>query len=283
MIPDIVSVVKELRDKNVKEFVWPKHVSSCGGDGSIERVPGQAAWRCVYPNSLEQIKRKFHHFVSKKSFDIEDCGPKIIDLLLEENLISEYVDIFTLKRGDLLLLPRFAEKSVDNLLKSIEKSRKVTLSRLLVGLSIPQVGEETAIDLSKYFKSIDKLRNAKFEELEVLSGVGPIIARSIVDFFKNKDNMKVVSNLLKEVQIQKEKENNSNIFQGKKFVVTGTLPNLSRDEAKNLVRQNGGIVSESVSKETDYLVCGENPGSKLDKAQELGTKILNESEFLKLL
>ncbi|KND52124.1 MAG: DNA ligase, NAD-dependent, partial [Parcubacteria bacterium C7867-003] len=283
VIPDIVSVVKELRGRNVKEFVWPTKVDVCGGDGSIERIPGQAAWRCVDRNSLDQIKRKFHHFVSKKSFDIEDCGPKIIDLLLEQNLISEYADIFTLKRGDLLTLPRFAEKSVDNLLSSIEKSRSVTLPRLLVGLSIPQVGEETAIDLSKHFKTIDKLRNAEFQELEVLSGVGPIIARSVVDFFKSKENKKILDNLLSQVKIKKDKEKSSNIFSGKSFVVTGTLSSLSRDEVKSLIRQNGGEVRESVSKDTSFLVCGENPGSKYDKAKDLGVKVLNEKEFLAFL
>ena len=283
VIPDIVSVVKELRGKNVKEFKWPTHVSVCGGDGSIERIPGQAAWRCVDPNSLDQTKRKFHHFVSKKAFDIVDCGPKITDLLLDENLISDYSDIFTLKRGDLLTLPRFAEKSVDNLLSSIDKSKNVTLARLLVGISIPQVGEETAIDLGKHFKTIEKLREAKFSELEVLDGVGGVIAKSIVDFFASKQNKKMLDNLLKVVNIQKEKQNDSNIFKGKKFVVTGTLEKFSRDEIKDLIRNNGGLVSESVSKETTYLVAGENAGSKYDKATELGVKILNEKQFLSLL
>ncbi len=283
VIPDIVSVVLELRPKKSVEYKWPTFVEGCGGDGRIERIPGQAAWRCVDKNSLEQTKRRFHHFVSKKSFDIEDCGPKIVDLLLDEGLVSEYADIFTLKKGDLLSLPRFAEKSVDNLLKSVEKSKNITLSRFLVGLSIPQVGEETAIDLSKYFKTIEKIKEAKYEELEVLPGVGPIIARSVVDFFKNKSNARIVNNLLKQVTLQKEEENKSNNLQGKSFVVTGTLSGLSRDEAKDMIRQNGGLVRESVSKETDYLVCGENPGSKLDKAVEYGVKVLNEKEFLALL
>ncbi len=283
VIPDIVSVVLELRPKNSKEYKWPNYVEGCGGDGRIERIPGQAAWRCVDKNSLEQIKRRFHHFVSKKSLDIEDCGPKIVDLLLDEGLITEYADIFTLKKGDLLSLPRFAEKSADNLLKSIEKSRSTTLSRFLVGLSIPQVGEETAIDLSKHFKTIEKLREVKYEDLEVLSGIGPIIARSVVDFFKNKSNIRIVNNLLKEVKLQKEKENKSNIFNGKSFVVTGTLSKVSRDETKEIIRQNGGVVRESVSRDTDYLVCGENPGSKFEKAKEFKVKILSESEFFALL
>lgn len=283
VIPDIVSVVKELRTNKIKPYVWPTHVDVCGGDGRIERVPGQAAWRCVDKNSIEQIKRQFHHFVSKKALDIEDCGPKIVDLLLDQNLISEYADIFTLKKGDLLALPRFAEKSVDNLLSSIEKSRKVSLARFLVGLSIPQVGEETAIDLSKHFKTIEKLRQASFSDLEVLPGVGGIIAKSVVDYFKSKHNKKVVDNLLKELVLEKEKNNTSTKLSGKKFVVTGTLETMSRDAIKDLIRQNGGDISESVSKDTTYLIAGENAGSKYDKAQKLGVAIINERQFLGLL
>ena len=283
VIPDIVSVVKELRNKKIKEFVWPAKVMQCGGDGSIERIPGQVAWRCVSRDSLEQIKRKFHHFVSKKSFDIEDMGPKVVDVLLEENLISEYADIFTLERGDLLALPRFAEKSVDNLLVAIDKAKGVTLARLVVGLSIPQVGEETALDLSRHFKTIENLRNASFEKIVVLLGVGPIIARSVVEFFNSKENKKVLDNLLTQIKIEKEKDKKSNKLNGKKFVVTGTLPKLSRDEVKNLIRENGGEVSESVSKETSFLVAGESAGSKYEKAETLGVPILNESEFLKML
>jgi DNA ligase (NAD+) len=283
VIPDIVSVVKELRGRNVKPFVWPSKVALCGGDGSIERIPGQAAWRCVDSNSSEQLKRKFHHFVSKKAFDIEDCGPKIVDLLLDQGLIGEYSDIFTLKRGDLLALPRFAEKSVVNLLESIEKSREVTLSRFLVGLSIPQVGEETAMDLSNHFKTIEKIREVKYEDLESLSGVGPIIARSVVQFFKDKTNKKIVDSLLKQVKIKTEKEALSSKLSGLRFVVTGTMEKYSRDEMKDLIRKNGGTVSESVSKDTTYLVAGDNAGSKYEKAEEYGVKILTEKEFLALL
>lgn len=279
VIPDIVSVVKELRTGKEKTFKWPTHVAVCGGDGRMERVPGQSAWRCVDKNSLELIKRKFYHFVSKKSFDITDLGPRVVDVLLEENLISEYADIFTLKRGDLLELPRFAEKSVDNLLGSIKKSSKVTLARLLVGLSIPQVGEETAYDLAKQFKTINKLQNATFPELEKLQGVGPIVAKSVIDFFKTKENKKILTNLLSQVTIEKEKSSGSNKLSGKKFVLTGTLPNISRDELKAKIKELGGEVSESVSKETDYLILGENPGSKFKKAQDLGIQIINEAQF----
>lgn len=282
VIPDIVSVVKELRTGKEKEYVWPTHVAVCGGDGSIERIPGQAAWRCVNKNSFEQQKRKFHHFVSKKAFDITDMGPKVADLLLQEGLISEYADIFTLKRGDLLALPRFAEKSVDNLLLSIKKSSKVRLSRFLVGLSIPQVGEETAIELADKFKTLEKLREVDFETLEKMEGIGPIIARSIVDFFKSKDNKKMIDNLVKEITFEKTESIGKGPLKGKTFVLTGTLESMSRDEAKEKIRSLGGSIGESVSKETSFLVAGENTGSKYKKAQDLGVKILSEKEFLSL-
>lgn len=286
VIPDIVSVVTDLRTGKEKKFAWPTHVPMCGGDGKIERIPGQAAWRCVNKNSFEQQKRKFYHFVSKKALDITDMGPKIVDVLLKESLISEYADIFTLKRGDLLSLPRFAEKSVDNLLTSIAKARNTTLPRLIIGLSIPQVGEETAYDLADHFKTIDALSAATFSELESLSGVGPVVAESIVNFFASKDNKKIIKNLLKYITIEKVKkaaEQKSTRLSGKTFVLTGTLTTMSRDEAKAKIRNAGGSPAESVSKETDYVVAGESAGSKYKKARELGVKILSEDEFLAML
>lgn len=286
VIPDIVSVVKELRTGKEKVFVWPKAVSDCGGDGLIERIPGQSAWRCVNNGSFAQIKRRFYHFVSKKCFNIEGCGPKIIDLLLEKNLISKFDDLFTLKRGDLLALPRFAEKSADNLLVSIEKSKKVSLARLLSSLSIPQVGEETANDLAERFGSLDKISTATYESLETINGVGSVVAKSVVGWFADKENLALISRLLKNISIENPPKGNiavTGMFSGKTFVLTGTLSSLSRDEAKEKIRRFGGNVSGSVSKNTAFVVAGENPGSKLDEAEKLGVKILNEEEFLKLL
>ena len=283
VIPDIVSVMKDLRTGKEKKFIWPKTISACGGDGSIERIPGQAAWRCVNKNSFAQQKRKFYHFASKQALNIVDLGPKIIDVLLSENLITEYADIFSLKAGDLLFLPRFAEKSVENLLDSIEQSKKTTLPRLIVGLSIPQVGEETAYDLAKHFGSIDSLVSARFEDLEKINGIGPIVAESVVTFFKSKENQKIVKNLLKFLVLEKETKKVSGRLSGKTFVLTGTLESMSRDEAKEKIRNLGGSISESVSKETDYLVAGENAGSKYKKAQELGVPILSEDEFVSMI
>ncbi len=284
VIPDIVSVVKELRTGAEKEFVFPTHVPQCGGDGRIERIPGQAAYRCVNKNSFEQQKRKFYHFVSKKAFDIVDMGPKVVDVLLENNLISEYVDIFTLKKGDLLELPRFAEKSVDNLLFSIQKSSHTTLPRFIIALSIPQVGEETAHDFAKHFKTFDSFRSATFSELEGIVGVGPIVAQSVVDFFGTKENKKIVNNLLNHIQIETEVNKKASlVFSGMTFVLTGTLATMSRDVAKDKIRERGGDVSGSVSKETKFVIAGESAGSKLVTAKKLGVKVLTEEEFLRML
>jgi DNA ligase (NAD+) len=290
VIPDIVSVVKELRSGKEKKFVWPKTVAVCGGEGLIERIPGQAAWRCVNKNSFDQQKRRFEHFVSKPALNIVDLGPKIIETFLRENLVSEYADIFTLERGDLLSLPRFAEKSVDNLLSAISAAKQTTLPRLLIGLSIPQVGEETAYDLAAHFETLERLRSAGYEKLETINGIGPVVARSIVDFFADKKNQKILDNLLKELRVAKynnvgkEKLNlgSNNIGTGTTFVLTGTLSSMSRDEAKQKIRAIGGKVSSSVSKETDFVVAGENPGSKFSDAKKLGVKIVSEQDFLKL-
>lgn len=286
VIPDIVSVVKELRDKDGKPFKWPTRIAACGGDGRIERIPGEAAWRCVVKDSLEQTKRKFYHFVSKKCFDIDGLGPKVIDLLFEHNLISTFDDIFTLKKGDLLALPRFAEKSVDNLLSSIKKARDVSLPRFLAALSIPQVGEETAFDIAKNFGSLKKIQKASFEEIETIYGVGPVVAQAVVDWFKVAANKKLIANLLKQVHIQDvvsgDPISGKGKLSGKTFVFTGTLPTLERTLAEEMVRNLGGSASGSVSKNTDYVVAGENAGSKLMKAEELGVKVISEAEFLKM-
>ncbi|MEK7610001.1 MAG: NAD-dependent DNA ligase LigA [Patescibacteria group bacterium] len=287
VIPDIVEVVRELRPKSSRPFKWPTRIPACGGDGKIERIPGESAWRCVAKDSFVQLKRKFYYFTSKKCFDIDGLGPKIIDVLFDNRLVSSFDDIFTLKKGDLLDLPRFAEKSVDNLLASIEKSKKATLPRFLSALSIPQVGEETAYDLAKHFGSLEKIADAKYEELESIFGVGPVVARAVFDWFRIANNKKLIRNLLKHVTIQKgslEAEQSGGLkLRGKTFVFTGTMPTLDRDTAQDMVRKLGGNVSSSVSVKTSFVVAGEEAGSKLDKARELGVKIIGEDEFLKLV
>lgn len=287
VIPDIVRVLTEMRSGREKKFVWPLHVPDCGGVGdNIERIPGEAAWRCRDKNSFVQKKRRLYYFVSKAAFNIDHLGPKVVDALISANLVAGYEDIFTLKKGDLLELPRFAEKSVDNLLEAIEKAREISLPRFIVSLSIPQVGEETAILLANEFQSLEKLREAKFEKLEEIDGIGPIVAQSIVGWFKNEENIKILTKLLKQVKIKKSSSKllaPSSKLSGKTFVLTGTLSRMTRDEAKEKIRALGGNVSSSVSKETDYVVAGENPGSKYDEALKLGVIVIDEMEFEKML
>jgi DNA ligase (NAD+) len=289
VIPDIVKVLIEMRTGKEKAYKFPTHVPECGGDGSIERIPGQAAWRCVFKDSSAQLRRKLYHFVSKHAFDINDCGPKVIDTLLDNNLIATASDIFTLEKGDLLALPRFGEKSVDNLLKGIEVAKHVTLPRFIFSLSISQVGEETAYDLAEKFGTIEKIRNATYEDLEAIDGVGEVVAQSIVDWFADKKNNKELERLLEAADVQKvdvskiEKTKSFGTLAGKTFVLTGTLETMSRDDAKALIKKNGGKVSSAVSKNTSYVVAGENPGSKYDEAEKLGVKILDEKRFVSLL
>ncbi len=267
VIPDIVSVVKEMRTGKEKIFKFPEFVDGCGGDGRIERVPGQAAYKCVILDSEELQKRKLYHFVSKKCFNIDGLGPKIIDALMDNGLIATFDDIFTLKKGDLLALPRFAEKSVDNLLETFEKGRNVTQARLIAALSIPQVGEETAIDIAKHIPDIEK---ASFEQLQSIYGVGDVVARSVVEWFAVKKNKDLYHRLLKQITITKEKTNS--LLAGKTFVLTGTI-SMPRDEAQARIRALGGDVSSSVSAKTSFVVAGENAGSKLDKAVELDVPV----------
>ena len=284
VIPEVVRVVKEMRTGREKIFKFPTHFPLCGGDGRIERIPGQAAYRCVAKNSYEQQRRKLEHFVSRRVFNIDGLGPKIINQLMEAKIISNFDDIFTTKKGDLETLERFGEKSIDNLLKAIEKSKSVTLARFIASLSIPQVGEETARDLARHFKTAEKFAEAGINELEVLNGVGPIVARSIVDWFADKENKKLFNRLLKQVNIAKEVvERQSGKLVDTSFVLTGALEKMSRDEARDKIRLLGGEVRESVSKNTDYVVAGAEPGEKLDKAKSLGIKVLDEKGFLELI
>ncbi|MDE2040941.1 MAG: NAD-dependent DNA ligase LigA [Patescibacteria group bacterium] len=282
VIPDIVSVVKELRPADSRPFTWPTHVPACGGDGAIERVPGEAAWRCVSKDSFEQVRRRFHYFTSKKCFDIDGLGPQILNQLIEAGLISTFDDIFTLKKGDLLNIERFAEKSADNLIQAIDASRTISLSRFLASLSIAHVGEETAYDIARHFGSIERIERAERQDFEAVRGVGPKVAQSIAGWFKLADNRKLVKNLLKHLTIEAEQLTANRPLEGRSFVFTGSLPTLERQAAEQLVRQSGGDVTSSVSRKTSYVVAGKDAGSKLDKARQLGVPIISEDELLKM-
>jgi len=287
VIPDIVKVLTELRTGKEKVYHFPKKVAECGGDGSIERIPGQAAYRCAFKNSFAVQRRKLYHFAGKHAFDIEGLGPKIVDKLLDHQLISGPQDIFTLKAGDLSQLEGFKEKSVNNLLDSIEKAKKVELARFIISLSIPQVGEETANDLASHFKLLEKIQEATLEDLQNINGIGDVVAESIYNWLRDPINKDLLKKLLKVVEIEKPMTAKGGAkaqrLVGKTFVLTGTLPTLERDRAKEMIRAQGGDVSSSVSVKTSYVVAGDSPGSKYDKAVELGVEILDEGQFLKLL
>lgn len=285
VIPQIVSVVKEMRDGKQKKFVWPKKVLGCGGDGSIERIPGQAAWRCVERNSLVLLKRKLHHFVSKKAFDIDGFGPKQVDLFLKEGLIQDAVDVFKIRKEDLLSLPRYAEKSANNLVEAIQKAKVVSLDRFLYALSIDHIGEESARLLAEHFNSLDKIIDANKEQLNHIEGVGEIIADSVYSWFKNENNKDLVNRLRKYISVEdvSKKEIKNNPFKNKTVVVTGTLSTYSREGIEEKLRLLGAKVTSSVSSKTDFVIAGDNPGSKIDKANELGVKVLSERDLKTML
>lgn len=284
VIPEIVSVLKELRTGREKVFHFPKKVLACGGDGSIERVPGESAWRCVARDSFEQIRRRFHHFVSKKALNVDGLGPQIVDVLMEKNLVGEYVDFFTLSEGDLTGLPGFKEKAIQNVLAGIRAASHTTLSRFLFALSIDGVGEETSRDLARHFGTLQRIRSATKEEIESVYGVGPTVAESLYAWLRDKKNVRALDALVSHVEIVEEVRMPARgALLGKTFVLTGTLPSLSRDEAAERIRDAGGAVSSSVSKKTDFVVAGEEAGSKLARAEELGVPILDEMGLLALL
>lgn len=282
IIPDIVNVVKDLRPKGAKDYVWPKKVAACGGDGSIERVPGTAAWRCVDRNSTELVKRRLRHFASRAAFDIEGLGNETAALLVDAGLVNTFDEIFTLTEGDLLELEGFAEVSAKKLLDAIQSRTQVTLSRLLYGLSIDHVGEETARLLSQHFKTLKKIRSASIAELSALKGVGTVLAGSVHDWLRDPVKSAILDRLLEHVTPVPDESPASGALAGKTFVLTGTL-SMPREEAEAKIRALGGSASGSVSKKTSYLVAGENAGSKLQKAHELGVQVLNEEEFARML
>ncbi len=288
IIPDIVRVIKELRPKDSKPFVWPKKIADCGGDGTIFRKSGEAAWRCKSKDSFVQNLRRLSYFASKKAANIEGLSDKIVEKLMDAGLVSHLADFYKLKKGDLLELEGFKEKSADNLLKAIEKSKEISLSKLLTGLSIPQVGEETAIVLARHFKNLQELMKAKEDELKQIEGIGEIVTSEIISYFKDEKNRKEIKDLLKYIHISNpeylQSEDMKDLpFRGKTFVLTGSLKSMTRDEAKELIRKLGARVAGSVSKKTDFVLAGENAGSKLKKAKELGIKILSEEEFKSML
>ena len=281
VIPEVVKVLPELRTGKEKEFKMPKNCPSCGQ--KLEKPADEVVWRCPNPNCFARQREYFYHFV--KVFDIIGLGPKIIDRLIDEGLVQDSTDLFKLKEGDLLPLERFAEKSAKNLIEAIQTKKKITLAKFIFALGIRQVGQETAQALSEHFGSIEKLKKASLEELEKIRDIGPVIAQSIHQWFQEKRNLEFLEKLKKVgVEIISEgRKGKSEKLKGKTFVFTGGLETMTRAEAKEKIRLLGGKTSESVSKKTDFVVVGKDPGSKLAKAKKLGVKILTEQEFLSFI
>ncbi|HCR52633.1 TPA: DNA ligase (NAD(+)) LigA [Candidatus Kaiserbacteria bacterium] len=279
IIPEIVSVVAELRPTGAKPWKFPTHSPLCGGDGSIERVPGEAAHRCKVAGSFEQQARRLIHFAGKSALDINGMGKETVKLLMEHKLVSNFDDIFELTKDELLELPKFEETKAANLMRGIEAARKVPLNRLLIGLGIEHVGGETAYLLATHFPTLSALASAREERLSNIAGIGPIIGKAVAAWFRNPSNRALLARLVKHLKISKVGAPKRGPLTGQTVVVTGTLSTLSREEAEARVREAGGKVASSVSAKTSFVVAGENPGSKLAKAQELKVPVFTEREF----
>ena len=285
VIPQVVSVVKSKRAGKPKKYHLPKTCPVCGSE--TVRHEGEAVTYCTGGLfCAAQRKQSLKHFASRRAMDIEGLGDKLVDQLVDEEYVHDPADLFALEKDQLIELERMADKSARNLIDALEKSRHTTLERFIYALGIHDVGEATARTLAHHFGSLPALRKASKEDLMAVPDVGPIVAESILTFFKQKHNKEVIDKLLKagleweDIEVKAAEELPLN---GKTFVLTGTLDSMSRDEAKAALQALGAKVTGNVSKKTDYVVVGADPGSKADKAESLGVEMLDEKAFLKLI
>ncbi len=282
VIPYVIGPVVDARTGKEKKFKPPTTCPTC--DQAVEHFEGEVAWYCVNAACPAQLVRNVEHFVSRGAMDIGGLGIKIVEQLIESGLVKDVADLFTLKKEALLKLDGFADKKAENLLNGLEQAKAQSLKRLLGALGIHGVGEVMAGDLSKVFSDLDALSKASADELQKIDGVGPNIAESIVDWFGRAANQKILKKL-KAAKVWPHaeiKEKKGGAFNDLTFVITGTLPAFSRDDAKAFIEDHGGKVTDSVSKKTSYLLLGVEPGSKFEKAKSLGVKIISEDELKKL-
>ncbi|MCE1255584.1 MAG: NAD-dependent DNA ligase LigA, partial [Anaerolineae bacterium] len=285
VIPYVIGPLPDARQGDEKVFAPPSVCPACGQP--VEHLTGEVAWFCVNAACPAQRVRNLEHFVSRGAMDIVGLGIKIVEQLVESGLVTDVADLYSLRREALLTLEGFAEKKADNLLNAIQASRSQPLSRLLTALGIRGVGEVMAADLAKKYQGIEELSRATAEELQQIENVGPNTATAIIDWFSRPANRQVLQKLqaagLTPQAAPLDNHPASSSLAGLTFVITGTLPGYSRDEARDLIQQNGGKVTDSVSKKTSYLLVGEDAGSKLDKARQLGVPQLDIPALIKLL
>ena len=283
VIPEIVSVNKKKRDKSVKKIAFPKTCPSCGAE--IIRKKGESAAKCSGGNRCpDQIKEGIKHFVSRKAFDIEGLGEKIIDQLLNSNMISNTSDLYSLDTETLMNLERMGRKSSENLISSIEVSKEISFSRFIYAQGIKDVGLATSNSLADNFSTLDDLINADTDQLTNIQDIGPIVAESIMMFLDNEKNLVNIELLIKAgIKIEYQKKKDSQILESKTFVLTGSLASMTRSDAQRMIEDNGGKVTSSVSQNTSYLVTGKNPGSKIKKASNIGVNIISEDELVNLI
>lgn len=282
VIPQIIKVMKSAPDG--REFRMPKKCPVCGE--AVFRAEGEVAYRCVNVACPAQLKESLLHFAGRRAMNIDGLGDALVDQLVDKKMVRDVADLYSLTHEQLANLERMGDKSAANLIQEIEDSKKAELARVIFAIGIRFVGERTAQFLADHFGSLDKVAKASAEELTEVEEVGPRIAESIGAFFAEKRNLQVIEKLRNAgLQFKQEKavKRGNLTLEGKQFVLTGTLPNFSREDAKKMIEDAGGRVVGSVSKKTDYVVVGTEPGSKLDKAKSLGVKTINETELLKLL
>ncbi|MBE6692874.1 MAG: NAD-dependent DNA ligase LigA [Ruminococcaceae bacterium] len=282
IIPEIISVVAEKRKDGSVPFEMPTHCPSCGEP--VVRPEGEAAVRCFNPDCPNQLSRSIIHFVSRGAMNIDNLGESVIEQFIENGLIKSAADLYYLKKEDISALDRLGEKSAQNIIDAIEKSKEAGLEKLLCGLGIRHIGEKAAQTLAAKFGDIRAIMNATVEELCVVDDIGTESAQSVVSFFGGEHVKMLIDRLIDAgVSVESKEKPLGNALEGKTVVVTGTLPTLKRAEAEALIRAHGGNALGSVSKKTDFVLCGTDAGSKLTKAQNLGIKIINEEEFLEII
>ncbi|HAX61664.1 MAG TPA: DNA ligase (NAD(+)) LigA [Elusimicrobia bacterium] len=283
VIPKIIKVIETKRTGKEKKISQPAECSVCG-QPIVKEKEGDVAWRCINPSCPAHLENGLVHFAKREAMDIEGLGEAAVVQLISKKMISDFADIYYLKKDDLLKLELFKEKKAQNLLDAIEKSKTRPLSRLLFGLGIRNVGEKAAIVLAEKFLTLDDLMKSTVEDLQKIYEIGPVVAETVVKFFALPETKKLVEKLKKAgVNTKEEIKTGPKILEGKTFVFTGELKNFSRNDAESKVRELGGNASSSVSQKTDFVVAGDNPGSKYKKAQKLSVKIISENDFLKMI